>query len=472
MSEESNPTQPIDPFKPYKGRFDTQAEIPEAGRSQDDILTELTTMAAEENSRWQNGLVSGTFYHGGKEHRAFLNEVFKHFSHMNTIQFDLCPSMFKMESEILSMTANMLHGGEVQKRDPQEQVCGTLTSGGTESIMMAMKVYRDWAMAEKGIENPEIIMPHTAHPAFDKSAEYFGIKMIHIPVSGPDFRVDPKAVADGITANTVAIVGSAGNYPYGLIDPLEDLSDIALEHKIGFHVDGCLGGFILPWIEKLGYEIPLFDFRLPGVTSMSADTHKYGFALKGTSVVLYRNNQLRRYQYFNIPDWPGGMYASPTSAGSRSGGLTAATWASMLYLGEAGYLKAVKAIMDVADDLKATVEAIPELQLIGEPTFLISLQSDSVDVFHINDFMKTRGWRFNVLQLPPALHFCVTMPQTFVPDVAKKWDADLREGVAYAKEKEGTPAETAAIYGLAGTSEGNQAVTEMVLGVFDYLYSI
>ncbi len=472
MAEQLNDNQPADPFKPYKGRFETHAVIPETGRAKDDILTELTTMATEENSRWQNGLVSGTFYHGSEEHRAFLNEVFKHFSHMNTIQFDLCPSMFKMESEILSMTANMLHGGEVQKRNSEEQVCGTLTSGGTESIIMAMKVYRDWAKDQKGIQNPEIIMPHTAHPAFDKSGEYFGINMIHVPVSGPDYRVDPNAVADRITANTAAIVGSAGNYPYGLIDPLEDLSNIALEHKIGFHVDGCLGGFILPWIEKLGYEIPPFDFRLPGVTSMSADTHKYGFALKGTSVVLYRNNQLRRYQYFDIPDWPGGMYASPTSAGSRSGGLTAATWASMVYLGEPGYLKAVKAIMDVADEMKAVVRNIPELQLIGEPTFLISLQSDRVDVFHVNDFMKTRGWRFNVLQLPPALHFCVTMPQTFATDVAKKWDTDLREGVAYAKEKEGTPAETAAIYGLAGNSEGNQAVSEMVLGVFDYLYSI
>jgi glutamate/tyrosine decarboxylase-like PLP-dependent enzyme len=205
---------------------------------------------------------------------------------------------------------------------------------------------------------------------------------------------------------------------------------------------------------------------------MSADTHKYGYALKGTSVVLYRNNNLRRYQYFNIPDWAGGMYASPTTAGSRSGGLTAATWASMVYLGEEGYLKAAKAIMNIADAIKKGVAEIPELTLIGDPTFVISFRSDEVDIFHVNDFMKTRGWRFNCLQLPPGMHFCVTMPQTFVPDIAGRLIADLQDGVAYAKSKAGTVAETTALYGLAGTVDGNQQVTELVFGLFDHLYAV
>ena len=472
MPEEENKTQPADPFKPYKGRFEEYNALPAKGRDKDDIVKELSTMAEEENAQWQTGQVSGTFYHAGDEHRAFLNKVFSLFSHENTIQFDLCPSMFKMESEILAMTAKMLNADAVKEHNPEDQVCGTVTSGGTGSILMAMKVYRDWARKEKGITAPEIIMPHTAHPAFDKSGKYFGIKMVHIPVSEPDFRVDPAAVEEQINENTVAIVGSAGNYPYGLIDPLEKLSDLALKHDIGMHVDGCLGGFIFPWIEKLGYDIPPFDFRLPGVTSMSADTHKYGFALKGTSVVLYRNNNLRRYQYFNVPDWPGGMYASPTAAGSRSGGLTAATWAAMVYLGEEGYLKSTGEIMAVADKIKHGIQEMPELLLNGDPTFVISFRSDEVDVFHINDFMKTRGWRFNVLQLPPALHFCVTMPQTFVPDVAERFLVDLRAGVDYAGSKAGTVAETTALYGLAGTVEGNQQVAELIFGVFDYLYSV
>jgi glutamate/tyrosine decarboxylase-like PLP-dependent enzyme len=435
MSEQTVKKQNIDPFKPYQGRFEGYRQIPEKGRKKEDIFKELATMAAEENAKWKTGQVSGTFYHAGEAHRAFLNKVFSLFSHENTIQFDLCPSMFKMESEIISMTARMLNGDAVKAHHPEDEICGTITSGGTESILMAMKVYRDWAREEKGIVTPEIIMPHTAHPAFDKSGNYFGIKMVHIPVSGPDFMADPEAVEEQINENTVAIVGSAGNYPYGLIDPLDKLSDIASKRGIGFHVDGCLGGFIFPWLEKLGYDIPPFDFRLPGVTSMSADTHKYGFALKGTSVVLYRNNDFRRYQYFNVPDWPGGMYASPTAAGSRSGGLTAATWAAMVYLGEEGYLKAAEAIMSVADKIKKGIEEIAELTLIGKPTFVIGFRSEEIDVFHVNDFMKTKGWRFNVLQLPPALHFCVTMPQTFVSDVAERFIEDLQAGVQYAKPK-------------------------------------
>jgi len=472
MTQNESENENIDPFKPYNGRFETCRSLPAKGRDKDEIIKELSIMADEENTKWQTGQVSGTFYHAGEEHRAFLNKVFSLFSHENTIQFDLCPSMFKMESEILAMTAKMLNSDAVKAHNPEDQVCGTVTSGGTGSILMAMKVYRDWAAEEKGIKAPEIIMPHTAHPAFDKSGMYFGIKMQHVPVSEPDFRVDPGAVQGLINENTVAIVGSAGNYPYGLIDPLDKLSEIALEHDLGLHVDGCLGGFILPWIEKLGYAIPPFDFRLPGVTSMSADTHKYGFALKGTSVVLYRNNNLCRYQYFNVPDWPGGMYASPTAAGSRSGGLTAATWAAMNYLGEEGYLKSTGAIMAVADKIKHGIQDIPELVLIGDPTFVISFRSDEVDVFHINDFMKTKGWRFNVLQLPPALHFCVTMPQTFVPGVAGRFLEDLGSGVEYARSKAGTVAETTALYGLAGTVEGNQQVSELIFGVFDYLYSV
>ena len=264
MSEHAKEAQPVDPFKPYRDQYESNHAMPAKGRDRDDILKELSAMAEAENAGWQSGQVSGTFYHAGEEHRAFLNRVFSLFSHANTIQFDMCPSMFKMESEIISMTARMLNGDAVKEHDAGDQVCGTVTSGGTGSILMAMKVYRDWARKEKGIQAPEIIMPHTAHPAFDKSGSYFGIKMVHIPVAEPDFRVDPAAVEAQINENTVAIVGSAGNYPYGLIDPLPALSEIAVKHEIGFHVDGCLGGFIFPWIEKLGYDIPPVRFPATG----------------------------------------------------------------------------------------------------------------------------------------------------------------------------------------------------------------
>jgi sphinganine-1-phosphate aldolase len=472
MSEKNDDIQNSDPFKPYKGRFQIHERIPEKGRTKEEILKELQIMSDEENAKWKNGRVSGTFYHAGDDHRAFLNKVFSFFSHVNTIQFDLCPSMARFESEIISMTAKMLHGDAVKAYNPDDEVCGTVTSGGSESIAMAIKVYRDKARAEKGITAPEIIMPKTAHPAFHKAGQYFGIKMIEVPVDPPDYRVDPYRIEANINANTVAIVGSAGNYPYGLIDPLDALSELAVKHSIGFHVDGCLGGFILPWIEQLGYQIPLFDFRLPGLTSISADTHKFGYALKGTSVVLYRNKNFRKYQYFLFPDWPGGIYASPTAAGSRSGGLSAATWAAMVYLGQEGYLKAAAAIMQVAGGIRKSVESIPELKLIGQPTFIISFQSGEVDVFHINDFMKTKGWRLNCLQLPPALHFCATMPQTLISGISDQFAMDLKAGVQYAKDNAGKAAQSSAVYGIAGTVEGNQIVNELLCGVFDHMYAI
>ncbi len=472
MSNTPDREKKLDPFKPYRGRFKSYSRFPEKGREHADIFSELSAMAEEENAKWKNGRVSGTFYHAGEAHRDFLNRVFSLFSHVNVIQADLCPSMSKLESEIVAMTADMLHADAVKEVNAKDEVCGTVTSGGTESILMAMKVYRERGRIERGITDPEVILPKTAHPAFHKAAGYFGIKPVVVPVGPPDFRVDPAAVEAHINPHTVAIVGSAGSYPYGLVDPMEELSRLAVKHNIGLHADGCLGGFILPWIERLGYPIPVFDFRLPGLTSISADTHKYGFGLKGTSVILYRNKSLRRYQFFNMPDYPGGIYVSPSFSGSRSGGLTAATWAAMVYLGQEGYLKAAASIMEVAKEIRKGVEQIPELIVIGEPTFLVSFRSEGGDVFHINDFMKTRGWRFNVLQLPPALHFCVTLPQTRVPHLAEQFAADLKEGVAYAKTRSGTPAETSALYGMAGTPQGNQVMSDLLYDFLDYFYTV
>jgi sphinganine-1-phosphate aldolase len=472
MSNQASEKRDVDPYKPYRGRFKSYRRLSAKGRDKDSILQELSTMAAEEDAHWRTGQISGTYYHAGDEHRAFLNQIFSFFSHVNVLQVDLCPSMSKFESEIVSMTAKMLNGDAVKVHDPQDEVCGTVTSGGTESILMAMKVYRDQARAERGINEPEIIIPKTAHPAFNKAGEYFGIKMVQAPVIDSDFLVDVAAVQASINENTVALVGSAGNYPYGLIDPLEKLSDLALEHGLGFHVDGCLGGFILPWAEKLGYDVPTFDFRLPGLTSMSADTHKFGFGLKGTSVVLYRHKKLRHYQLFQIPDWPGGIYASPSMTGSRSGGLIASTWAAMVYLGEEGYLTAAEALLKRADEMKQGIAEIAELDIIGDPIFVISFRSNEVDIFHINDYMISRGWRFNVLQLPPALHFCVTMPQTIVPDVTERLVEDLRGGVEYARSAAGTAAKSSAMYAFAGSVEGHAMLAEMISGMFDYLYQV
>jgi hypothetical protein len=247
-------------------------------------------------------------------------QAYARFLHVNTLQRDLCPSMSHMEYEIITMTADLLHGSAVSELDPNQKVCGVIGAGGTESILNAVLGYRNWAHS-RGIEHPQMILPDTAHPAFLKGAHLFGLELVVVPTDPVSTLVDPAAVRAAITPRTAVIVGSAGNYAYGTIDPIEALSTIAVETGVGLHVDGCLGGWILPWGQRLGYaNIPVFDFRLPGVTSISADTHKYGYGPKGVSVLLWRDASYRRHHYFVEPDWNGGIYASAALLGSRSGG--------------------------------------------------------------------------------------------------------------------------------------------------------
>src|SRR5713226_7970131 len=269
-------------FYPYRARFKTYRRLEPEGRDRKSILDELATMAGEEDRIADVGRVSGSIYHGGHDHYAFLTEAFRLFAHANVLQRDMYPSATKLEAEIVAMTASMLHGEAVSTHHPGEEACGVVTFGGTESLINPMLAYRDWGRSTKGITEPEVIMPVTAHVALDKAAHLLGIKLVKAPL-GDDWRADTKWIRAHVTPNTVALVGSAPNYAHGVIDPIENLSEIALEHGLGLHVDGCLGGFILPWGERLGRSIPRFDFRVPGVNSISAGTHKYGYSLKGTS---------------------------------------------------------------------------------------------------------------------------------------------------------------------------------------------
>ncbi|MFQ5751793.1 MAG: pyridoxal phosphate-dependent decarboxylase family protein, partial [bacterium] len=333
-------------LKPYRDDFVRFNHLPKVGRDREDIIRELGKLKSREESRWKDGFVSGAVYHGNDDHIDFLNRVYAINSQSNPLHSDLWPSTTKFEAEIVAMTANML-GADKVTGDSDKEICGVVSSGGTESILLAMKAYRDWARERKGITRPEMIVPSTAHTAFDKAAQYFNIKKISVPVDA-DFRADVTATIHAITKNTIVMVGSAPSFPHGIIDPIEELSELARKQGVGFHTDACLGGFLLPWAAKLGYDVPAFDFRLPGVTSMSADTHKFGYAAKGTSVVLYRGAALRHYQYYTATDWPGGLYFSPTFAGSRPGALSAACWAAMLAIGEQGYMEATKNILQTA----------------------------------------------------------------------------------------------------------------------------
>jgi len=449
--------------KPYKGEFAAYTKIPAVGRGQDEIIRDMEALHNQEQAVWKDGFVSGAVYHGNQEHIDFLNKVYAINSQSNPLHADVWPSATKFEAEIVAMTADMLGGVE-------QDVCGTVSSGGTESIMLAMKTYRDRARQEKGITRPEMIAPITAHAAFDKASQYFNIKMVHIPVD-KTFRADVNAARKAITRNTIVIVGSAPTFPHGVIDPIEELSELARSHNIGFHTDACLGGFVLPWAEKLGYSVPPFDFRLPGVTSMSADTHKYGYAAKGTSVVLYRGQSLLHYQYYTATDWPGGLYFSPTFAGSRPGALSAACWAAMTTIGAEGYTASTKKILEMADKIKQGIRKIPELSILGDSLFVIAFASDSLDIYKVLDAMSRAGWSLNGLHKPSCVHLCVTLRHT-QPGVPERFLLDLEAAVAHVKANPEEKGTMAPVYGMASTIPLRGVVSDMLKKYLDLMYKV
>jgi sphinganine-1-phosphate aldolase len=463
---------------PYADRFPVQRRLPEHGRPRDEVLAEIALMADREDAPYHEGRISGSIYMGDEEHYAFLNEVFGHFSHANVLQRDMYPSATKFEGEIIAMTADLMHGDAATGADGASTVCGVLTSGGTESLMNPLLVYREWGR-DRGIVQPNVVMPVTAHPALDKGAHYFGIEVRKAPVTD-DVVVDTRAVAAMIDSDTVALVGSAGTYPHGAIDPIEELGELAQSHDINLHVDGCLGGFVLAFAEELGFGIPRFDFRVPGVTSISADTHKYGFALKGSSVLLYRTPDLRRRQYFVVPDWPGGLYTSPGMSGSRSGGIIAAAWAAMVALGRDGYREIAGAILRTGSELVEVIGRHPELRVLGRPTFNVAFTHvigsqgrPAADIFHVNDVMADRGWRLNGLQMPPALHFCVTRPNT-AAGVVDRFAEDLAAAVAEARERTaaGVMPRSGAVYGGGGVDVPRDQVAAGIVGYLDACQSL
>lgn len=364
----------------------------------------------EQDASWREGKTWSLVYHVDDQVTEFLKEAYTLFFSENGLNPMAFPSLKRFEAEVVTMTAGLLGG--------DEGVAGNMTSGGTESILMAVKTAREWARARNPANTaPEMILPLTAHPAFEKAAHYFSVKPVHIPV-GADYRADVAAARSAITANTILIVGSAPSYPQGVVDPIPELAGIAQEHDILCHIDACVGGFMLPFVRKLGYPVPDFDFRVPGVTSMSVDLHKYAYAAKGASVILYRNRALRRHQFFAYTDWPGGIYASPTMAGTRPGGAIAAAWAIMTHLGEEGYLEIADTVMQTVTKLRDGIAAIEDVSILGEPAMsILAIGSERLNVYEIGDELTMHGWHLDRQQFPPSLHLTVTHAHAQVADL-------------------------------------------------------
>jgi glutamate/tyrosine decarboxylase-like PLP-dependent enzyme len=397
-----------------------------------------------------------------------LGQAYQAFQSANGLNPGAFKSLKRFENEIMANTAHLLHG--------DAQVCGVLTSGGTESCLMAVKTYRDMARALRGVKKPEMVLPASAHVAWFKASEYFEVKVRLLPLDR-HLRADAAQLNKLINRNTVMLVGSAPDYPHGNIDPINAMGAIAQQHKIPLHVDACVGGFILPFLEKNGIKLPPWDYRVPGVTSISADLHKYGYAAKGASTITYRSLDYLKHQMFVYTEWPGGMFASPALLGTRPGGAYAAAWAAMQYFGEAGYCDLAAKTMQAFEGLKQGIRAMPELQILGEPHGPLlaygsrtapGSNNKAVNIFAVGDQMEKRGWHINKLQQPDGLHAMITAQHL---GVVGDYLRDLREAVATVKAQPGLANQGgAATYGMMAHIPLRGLVKKQVLDIFAEQY--
>ena len=435
--------------------------LPKEGIPRAELL-KIMKEATEGDANWKDGKMWGLVNRASDEHTDLLKEVFTMFFSENALSPFAFPSLKKFESEVVSMTIDLLGGNR--------RACGSMTSGGTESVLLAVKTYRDWARDKfPEIKEPEMILPGSIHPSFEKAAKYFDVKPVYVPIDDKSYRADVKGMKNKISENTILIVGSAPEYPRGVVDPITELGVIAKESGIGLHVDACLGGYMLPYVRKLGYDIPDFDFSVPGVTSISADIHKYGYGAKGSSTILYRKDELLKYQYCATIDWSGGIYASPAMQGSRPAGTIAAAWAALNSLGENGYLKLAKVSMDTTKKLMNGIEQIPELYILGSPDMSVfSFTSDKFHIYNVADAMERRGWNLDRMQFPPAIHMTINPPQAKVVEPFLK---DLNESV---KEVINNPQKKAdgqsALYEMIASAPDRGSLNEFVLDFLKDLY--
>ncbi len=404
-------------------------DLPSKGVPRQELLARMRERKRAD-ADWRGGRTWSLIYPAGEDVDELLREANELYLYENALNPFRFPSLRRMEDEVVEMTAGLLHAGG--------NAGGAMTSGGTESILMAVKTARDRAREERGVARPELLAPRSAHPAFAKAASYLGLELVQVPLRD-DFRADVDAAARLVNENTALVVGSAPNYPHGVVDPIPELAALAAERGISFHTDACVGGFLLPFFERLGEPIPPFDFRVPGVTTISADVHKYGYCTKGASVILHRDGtHLRKYQLFVFDQWPGGLYGSFAMAGARPAAPIAAAWAVMNYLGEEGYLRLASVLRDTARQIRQGIDAIPPLRVIADPVAsVLAFGSPSLDIAAVGDAMDDRGWHLDRQKEPDALHMMVSPAHARVAD---DFLEDLRHAVAHHGESRGKQA--------------------------------
>ena len=412
-------------------------QLPPHGRKWEKVKAEMEA-AQKDDSPWYSGrMFIGGSYFGGEDVVEVANEAYQMYINCNALYATkIFPSLVRYETEIVGSLLEMMNASM--------GASGSITTGGTESLIMAVKTAYAWAHDHRpGASAPEIVVPHAAHPAFDKTAHLMGIKAVRMTQS-PDFRADIRAMAHAINDNTIMLAASAPSYPFGVTDPISEIAALAEKHGLWLHVDACHGGFIFPFARKLGYSIPDYDFAVPGVTSISVDVHKLGYANKGVSALLLRDASLETYQRYTFEDWPSGMYSTQNLMGSRSGGGLASAWAILNYLGEEGYLERVGKILDTRERFLDGIREIDGLEIWGEPeAYLIAFGSDAFDIFAVDEGMAERGWLSSRLIDPLAIHLFLDMSHTSIVD---DYLRDLAEVVKAVKSGKIQSREKGALY--------------------------
>ena len=439
-----------------------QMQFPQKGMPREELLSTLHALKSDDTD-WKNARAFSLIYNAGEDIKEFAEEAFSVFINENGLSPFAFPSLLKMETEMVSMTASLLGG--------DSETVGSMTSGGTESIMMAVKAARDFARAQRPlVKDPELVMPLSAHPAFNKAAHFLGVKTVIVPTD-KTLRADVGAMRSAINENTIMVIGSAFSYPHGVIDPIEELAEVAVQKDAWLHVDACVGGFILPFLSRLGHPIPPFDFAVPGVSSVSADIHKYGFIPKGASTILYRSAELRQHQFFAYADWPGGVYGTPSVSGARPGGPVAASWAIIKYLGLEGFMDLARTSVETTRKLIEGIEAIPELHVLGKPQATVfAVGSDVLNVYALGEKMREFRWYIDSQHLPPCLHITVSPAHA---SIIEPFLADLRQAVKeVAKLKAEDITGEAAMYGMIGSMPDRGMAKDFAIQYLSDLYRV
>ena len=480
----------------------TQIPLPARSQSKQAVLDTMKA-ARDHDVHWREGRVFSLVFNAGDEVSDMLKEAYNLYFSENGLNPTAFPSLKKFETEVVSMVASLLHG--------DDDVVGNMTTGGTESLLMAVKTARDYARAVRKISKPEIVLPLTAHPAFEKAAEYFDVKLVHV-LTREDFRADVSAMEAAITPNTIMLVGSAPSYPQGVVDPIAELAQVARAARCAA-ARRCVCGrhaAALRAQARLSHSrLSILPFRAS--RRCRADLHKYGYAAKGASVILYRNSALRRHMFFSYINWSGGVYVSPTMTGTRPGGPIAAAWAIMNFLGEEGYLKLADVVMQTVRKIREGIAALPEVRVLGNPDMsVLAIASDKLDVYQIGDELTARGWHLDRQQFPPSLHMTIVPAHALVVD---QFLIDLKAAIEAAKKPsvrkvtnrfmvsaanrlvkllpeewaskltaksssflgasgEGLPQRSAAMYGLIGTLPNRGDLNELVIDLLDQLTKV